>query len=298
MQINLAKFSFEEYQQSASFSQLCGHQIAYWQSGGLSKDRTKETILMLHGFPSAAWDWHYQWMQLAKTYQVVTLDMLGYGLSDKPRPHKYSLLEQADIIAALLTKLQIDSCHVLAHDYGNSVAQELLSRQMEGTLHFSIASICFLNGGLFADYHRPLLTQKLLKSPLGPLLCRFMDKASLKKSFGKIFGPKTPPVDADINILWRLLSHNEGQSVLPALLRYIDERRINAQRWLVSMQQTSVPLYFINGVYDPISGKHMLDRYIEIIPSPRATALEVGHYPQIEAPEQVLALYSEFLADI
>ncbi|MFT5677261.1 MAG: pimeloyl-ACP methyl ester carboxylesterase [Paraglaciecola sp.] len=294
----MPKFSFDEYQQSASFSKLCGHQIAYWQSGGLSKGSAKKTILMIHGFPSAAWDWHYQWLRLAKTYQIITLDMLGFGLSDKPRPHKYSLLEQADIIAALLAKLQIDSCHVLAHDYGNSVAQELLSRQMEGGLHISILSMCFLNGGLFADYHRPLLTQKLLKSPIGPLLSRFMDKASLKKSFGKIFGPNTPPSDADINILWRLLSHNEGQRVLPSLLNYIDERGVNAQRWLESMQQAPTPLYFINGVHDPISGKHMLDRYIDIIPNPRTTALDVGHYPQIEAPEQVLALYSQFLDDI
>jgi pimeloyl-ACP methyl ester carboxylesterase len=86
--------------------------------------------------------------------------------------------------------------------------------------------------------------------------------------------------------------------VLPALLTYIDERGVNAQRWLGSMQKTGVPLYFINGVHDPISGQHMLDRYIEIIPNPRTSALNVGHYPQIEAPDQVLALYSQFLDDI
>jgi pimeloyl-ACP methyl ester carboxylesterase len=64
------------------------------------------------------------------------------------------------------------------------------------------------------------------------------------------------------------------------------------------MITTTVPLYFINGTQDPISGQHMLDYYIDIIPNPRTTALDVGHYPQLEAPDEVLALYQDFLGDI
>ncbi|MFT4995201.1 MAG: pimeloyl-ACP methyl ester carboxylesterase [Paraglaciecola sp.] len=287
------KISFEEYQQSASYTQLCGHRIAHWQSG--ARDESKESILMIHGFPSAAWDWHYQWINLAKADQVITLDMLGFGLSDKPKTHCYSLIEQADIITALLENKGIKSCHILAHDYGNSVAQELLSRHEANKLSFRISSLCYLNGGLFADYHRPLRSQKLLKSPFGWVLSRLMGKASLKKSFTQIFGPNTPPLEEDLDILWRLLSLNDGQRVLPGLLQYIDERHVHGEGWIRSMQSTQVPLYFINGVHDPISGQHMLDRYREIIPNPHTTALDVGHYPQLEAPEQVLSLYQAFV---
>ena len=250
---------------------------------------------MIHGFPSASWDWHYQWINLAKTHQIITLDMLGFGLSDKPKTHHYSLIEQADIITALLESKGIKRCHILAHDYGNSVAQELLLRHETDKLSFGISSLCWLNGGLFADYHRPLLSQKLLKSPLGRVLSRLMGKASLKKSFSRIFGANTPPSDEDLDILWRLLCLNDGRRVLPGLLQYIDERHVHGERWIKSMQSTQVPLYFINGVHDPISGQHMLDRYREIIRNPQTTALEVGHYPQLEAPEQVLNLYKAFL---
>ena len=272
---------------------LCGHRIAHWQSGLGGK--SAETVLLIHGFPSASWDWHHQWINLAKSYQVIALDMLGFGLSDKPKSHPYSLLEQADIITRLLEDKGVSKCHILAHDYGNSVAQELLSRHVAGKLSYEVSTMCFLNGGLFADFHRPLLTQKLLKSSLGVVLSRFMSKTSLRKSFNKIFGPETPPEDEEIDIFWRLLSHNNGQSVLPSLLKYIDERHVHGQRWVTGMQQKKVPLYFINGVHDPISGQHMLDRYREIIPQPHTTALNVGHYPQLEAPEQVLDLYKKFL---
>lgn len=159
----------------------------------------------------------------------------------------------------------------MAHDYGDSVAQELLYRQSKRDggseqIQAKLKSVCFLIGGLFADCHRPLFTQKILKSPLGFLLAKFLSKNSLHASFAKIFGKHSPPQAEHIDTLWALLQHNEGQLVLPAILHYIDERKYWADRWLSAMINTPVPLYFINGIHDPISGQHMVNRYMEIIP--------------------------------
>jgi pimeloyl-ACP methyl ester carboxylesterase len=292
------QLSFENYLKQAEFSELCGHRIAHWQSLDFKNNSDKDTILFIHGFPSAAWDWHFQWKHLARQFRLLSLDMLGFGLSDKPPKHQYSLLEQADIIQALLARKNVKQCHVLAHDYGDSVAQELLSRQEDGDNQAKILSTCFLNGGLFASHHRPLFTQKLLKSPIGGLASHFMNKASLTRGFNKIFAANSQPSDYEIDILWQLIEHNKGKRVLPKLLSYIDERSQYGKRWTASMIGTAVPLYFINGVHDPISGQHMLDHYIDIIPNPRTTALDVGHYPQLEAPEKVLYLYRTFLTEI
>ena len=178
--------SVENYLKHASYSQLCGYRIAHWQSLDFQHHADKETILFIHGFPSAAWDWHFQWKYLAGQYRLICLDLLGFGLSDKPAEHQYSLLEQADIIQELLGKQGVKQYHVLAHDYGDSVAQELLSRQDDSQKAAKILSICFLNGGLFTSHHRPLFTQKLLKSRLGGLVSHFMNKASLHRGFNKI----------------------------------------------------------------------------------------------------------------
>jgi pimeloyl-ACP methyl ester carboxylesterase len=68
------------------------------------------------------------------------------------------LLEQADLQQALLAHLQVEQpVHILAHDYGDSVAQELLARHYENRL--AVASCVFLNGGLFPETHRPVLMQ-------------------------------------------------------------------------------------------------------------------------------------------
>lgn len=279
-----------QYQAQATYVELCRHRIAYWQAG------QGDVVLFVHGFPSAAWDWHHQWTPLSQSYRVIALDLLGYGLSDKPYPYRYALTEQASIIEALLAYLDVKQCHIVAHDYGNSVTQEVLSRRKSEGDTLSLSSVTFLNGGLFSESHRPLLMQKLLKSRIGPLLSKFMSKNGLRKSFTKIFGDKTPPNELEIDVLWTLLNHNQGVRVLSAMLQYIDERRVHRDRWVSAMQETGTPLQFINGVQDPISGLHMLERYQEIIPNPRSHALEVGHYPQLEAPQDILNLVTEFLA--
>jgi pimeloyl-ACP methyl ester carboxylesterase len=294
----LKTLSLESYRSSAQCIELCGHNIAHWLSLDFAGAGDKQTVLFIHGFPSASWDWHYQWRHLAKDYRLITLDLLGLGLSAKPYPHRYSLLEQADIVEALLAEEQVTQCHIIAHDYGDSVAQELLSRQQEVKSNYQMLSLCMLNGGIFASHHRPLFTQKLLKSPLGGLLSCFMNKKSLATSFSKIFGKDSQPKSQDIDLLWQLIEHNHGRRVLPKLLSYINERQVHSARWIKSMQQASVPLYFINGVQDPISGQHMLDHYKKIIPNPRTTALDVGHYPHLEAPQAVLDLYLQFLVSL
>ncbi|MDH1109340.1 alpha/beta hydrolase [Pseudomonas otitidis] len=264
------------------------HRIRYWEAG------QGEPLLLIHGFPTAAWDWHYLWQPLAERYRVIACDMLGFGDSDKPRGHDYRLLEQADLQQALVRHLGIDGpVHLLAHDYGDSVAQELLARHHEGRAR--IASCVFLNGGLFPETHHPVLVQKLLLSPLGPLIGRGFSRAKLGANFGKVFGPATQPSAAELDDFWSLVAAHDGPAVMHRLIRYIPERREQRDRWVAAMQKGGVPLRVIDGAVDPISGAHMVARYRELIPEPDTVLLEhIGHYPQTEAPSQVLQHYLAF----
>ncbi len=287
--------AINDYIDQAQYTQVNDDTIAHWCKG------QGETIVLIHGFPSASWDWHPIWEDLTQRYRVVAIDLLGFGLSNKPHKHAYSVIEQANIVEHILGQVyQVQHCDVLAHDYGVSVAQELLCRSNANSASLNntglrFTSVCFLNGGLFAESHRPLIAQKLLKSPIGGLISKFMSKRTLHKSFTKIFGRNTPPSEQDINALWQLIMHNNGRAALPKLLAYIDERGQHRDRWVSNMQNTNTALFFINGVQDPISGKHMLEQFNHLIPKGESTGLDVGHYPQLEAPEQVLALYLEFV---
>lgn len=284
--------NLDKYKEAAEYLDTSVGKVAYWhhQSTG-----AEQTIVFVHGFPSAAWDWHHQWEHCKANYNLVAMDMLGFGLSDKPNKHSYSLVEQAELFKQLLNHLQVGECHILAHDYGDSVAQHLLYLSETEQLGVKVHSICFLNGGLFSESHRPLFMQKFLKSSLGPLLVPLMSKRSLEKSFSKIFGKSTPPSSNDIDVIWQLLQYKQGSRVMPNLLGYIDERKAWRERWLSAMQNTAIPLKLINGRLDPISGEHMTLRYRELIPDPDVSLIEAGHYPQLELPDTVSHLYLEFV---
>jgi pimeloyl-ACP methyl ester carboxylesterase len=108
-------------------------------------------VTLFHGFPAASFDWAGVLPALAVAgYRVTTLDFLGYGSSDKPHPYRYSLMEQATLVQAIWGDLGIDRTGLVPHDYGVSVAQELLSRDAG-----RVESMAWLNGGMFPDLHRP-----------------------------------------------------------------------------------------------------------------------------------------------
>lgn len=284
----LPGISLSDWRAQGRDMQFRDQRIRYWTAG------EGEPLLLIHGFPTASWDWHYLWEPLARRFQVIACDMLGFGYSDKPRGHDYRLLEQADLHQALLDHLGIEGpVHLLAHDYGDSVAQELLARHHEGRIE--LASCVFLNGGLFPETHRPVLVQKLLLSPLGVVVGRLFSRRKLAASFAQVFGPDTQPSDMELDDFWRLIAEQNGPGVMHRLIHYIPERRQQRDRWVAAMQRGGVPLRVIDGAVDPISGAHMVARYRELIPDADTVLLEgIGHYPQTEAPEQVLEHYLVF----
>jgi pimeloyl-ACP methyl ester carboxylesterase len=266
-----------------------GHSIFYRES----LKRGKPAVLLTHGFPTSSFDFAPIWGELAKKYTVITADMLGFGFSAKPLPHNYSIMEQADLFVALLQHLKVKEYHVLAHDYGVSVAQELLARQVGKKK--PVLSVSFLNGGLYPEFHKPLLIQKLMLTRLGPLLARFFTKKKLRKTFDSIFGDNKAS-EADLEAFWQLIEMGGGRRVIPHLLRYMIDRRTQRERWVTAMEKTPVPVQMINGPLDPISGAHLADAFRKRNPKAEVISLPgVGHYPQVEAPEAVLNIYLKFL---
>ena len=259
--------------------------------------RSGPAILLIHGFPTSSWDWCKIWPQLEQQFTLIAPDLLGFGFSAKPPGHDYRIGEQADLCLAAVAETAVGELHVLAHDYGDTVAQELLARALEGTSPVTLRSVILLNGGLFPETHRPLLTQRLLRSPIGSLIARLMTKDRLAAAMRRISGRNSPPETEVTDAFWTLASRANGRQALPGLIRYIDERRASRERWVGALLQTSVPLTLIAGLDDPISGAHMVERFRELVPRARVVGLAgVGHYPQIEAPIDVITVVRDVLA--
>ncbi len=263
------------------------------------KEGTGPVLLIVHGYPFNTFDWRDVWADLAAKYTVVAPDMLGMGFSEKPKDYEYGFEDMADLYSELLRRLRIEKCHIITHDLGNSVVQELLARDPERKNPFLIESIAFLNGGLFADAYEPRLIQILLSKspkPLGKLLSRLMSKSAVEKATSEVFGQFTKPDKELLQNFWDILNYNDGKSIAYLLGRLVFDKERYQQRWINAMQSTSVPMCFINGPADPNSGLRMVERYRELIPHPKVILLDenIGHWLQIEDPRGVLAAYSNF----
>ncbi|WP_185967939.1 alpha/beta fold hydrolase [Thalassotalea sp. PS06] len=263
-------------------------QIFYRDSNQIRNDNkdlktAKPVLVLLHGFPTCSWDYAAIWPILTQHFRVVTLDFLGFGMSDKPLM-KYSIFQQADITQALLEHLNIKHFHLLSHDFGDTVAIELLVRlQKQG----QVQSLVLTNGGIFAEFHQPLLIQKLLASGLGKFITPLINFRLFKRSMDKIMTKPMPESQAEQ--YWQLLNIHRGKRVFPKLIKYMKERKQNRARWEGGLAATSVPVGLIAGEDDPISGKLMIQGYRTIKPENTVIAMaNTGHYPHTEAPEQFL----------
>lgn len=271
---------------------------AYFDWGGqpvfYRADGAGPWLLCLHGFPTASWDWHRLWPELTSTRRVLAADFLGYGYSAKPRAFDYSVVQQTDMILALLAHRGITEVDVLAHDFGDSVAQELVARAPLTAL--KLRSVCYLNGGLFMEAARPRLIQRLLLGPIGPWLSARIDYRRFARSFAAIFGPDTQPSEQDLREFWALVAHADGHHIAHRLIRYIPERHRQRARWVAAMRAASVPQMLIIGMADPVSGWRIARRWRELLPEcPVVELARIGHYPQVEAPDAVLAAWQGFV---
>jgi len=260
----------------------------------------EETILCLHGFPTSSFDYHKVWEGLQEHSKLLAFDMIGYGFSEKPAKIEYTTALQADILEAVMEREGIQRVHVLSHDYGNTIIQEILARRSERGIGFRIESICFMNGALFPETHRPILAQKLLIGPVGPLFGRLIPEPAFRRSLASVFGDSTQPDREELAEFVRIFRTNNGKRIAHKLIQYMKERTVHRERWLDALRSIDCPFRFINGLEDPVSGRHLLRRFRELVPEQTdIVELEgIGHFPHFEAPETVLKHYQEFRENI
>jgi pimeloyl-ACP methyl ester carboxylesterase len=260
-----------------------GHRIAFRRRGA------GPTLLLLHGFPTWSYDYAEVASDLARDHDVITLDFLGYGASDKPNPYEYSVAESADIVEDLTAHLGVKSTRLVIHDYGGIVGQELVDRANRGQLGFAIDSLIMLNCGIVYSAYRPTRSQKLLILPVvGKLLASRVSAGRVRSLLDAVRGSRL--TDTEFDDLWLGMSRQNGQKLWHLLIKYNAERQIHHRRWEAALASWDGPLHLVWGPDDPVSGRHVLQQAVKVLPQATVTELAgVGHYPQSEAPQAVAA---------
>ncbi|MCX2929669.1 alpha/beta hydrolase [Mycobacterium sp. CVI_P3] len=284
--------------------------VRQWQEGGRllstsagnvfvrsrSGSAERPAVLMLHGFPSSSYDFRGVVDRLGDRAWLA-LDFLGFGLSDKPRPHRYSLLEQADIVSEVVADVAPGPVVLLAHDMGTSVATELLARDVSGALPFELQRAVLTNGSVIIERASLRPSQKILRGRFGPLFARLTNERGFLRGFAKLFSAAHPLSADEAEAQWALLARDDGHRILDLLCAYLNERVRFAPRWHGAVRDWDKPLGFLWATGDPVATTEVLAGLRELRPAAEVIELPgIGHYPQIEVPDEFTAGVVELLA--
>ena len=253
-------------------------------------------LLFLHGFPSSSYDWR-ELLEPRQGEATLAFDFLGFGLSEKPRDHLYTLAWQADAAEELVRRAGSPPVFVVGHDMGTSVATELMARDLRGELELNLTGALLFNGSMLLHLAKPTVGQRLLRSRLGPVFARLTSERSFRAQFSRVFSPRHPLSAEEAADQWSLLVHNGGQRIAHRTIHYMAERERFTERWHGAIRDWPGPLTFTWGLQDPVARTEVLDGLRALRPGVETIELlDAAHYPQIERPDLIAAALDTALA--
>ncbi|MDZ7677976.1 MAG: alpha/beta hydrolase [Acidimicrobiales bacterium] len=280
--------TWKQWSETARFVRSGPVQVAVHQRGA----DDGPVLTFLHGYPSSSFDIEPVLGHLDPAWRVVAVDLPGFGASDKPADHPYSIPGATDAVEDVWRDLDISTTVVAAHDYSVSVAQELLARHTEGSGGgTALDAVVLMNGGLYPDLHRPTRGQQALLDPEhGAEFAAAIDEAAFVKGIERTWGQRVPLDVHAATEMYASMAEHGGVAMMHTLLHYIADRREHADRWSRALEHTEVPLSFVWGDLDPVSGAHMIERVEDRCSTARVVRLaDVAHWPPLEAPDVVAA---------
>jgi pimeloyl-ACP methyl ester carboxylesterase len=249
----------------------------------------KPVLVILHGYPTCSYDYYKVLTILEEHFRVIIHDHIGFGYSDKPKDYSYSLIEQADIALLLWNILGVQKAHILAHDYGTSVATEIIARDnLFGLNDLNIKSITLCNGSMHVELAQLRMIQKLLLNKLtGPIMAKLTNKNVLAKNLKNIYYDPTKLDDKEIEALWRMMIYKDGKKVIHQTTQYIKQRYTYWHRWIGALQQTELAINILWAKNDKVAIEKMAYVIHQETKNSKLKILDnLGHFPMLEDAER------------
>lgn len=268
------------------------------QMGMHYEENRKEfpVLVILHGYPTSTFDYHKVYSELAIKHRVVMHDHLGFGFSDKPKDIEYSLIDQADRALALWREIRLKKVTLFAHDYGTSVATEIIARHNAGELDIEIEQLILSNGSIHIELSQLRTIQKLLKHKFwGKYVAMLTNYPIFRKNMRNIYFDKSRVTDEELKEMWKLIELNGGRRIIHKLTQYITERYQYWDRWVGGLKQTQIPTKIIWAKNDPIAIPEIAKLLHDEIPNNELIWINnTGHFLMLERPE----IWTEFILNV
>ena len=273
-----------DWKNKGSFITVNNHTIFVIKT---KKNALKETLVILHGYPTSSYDYYKVLPELSKHYNVIIHDHLGFGFSDKPLNYSYSLIEQADVALQLWKQLGLTKVTLLAHDYGTSVATEILARHNKQEIDLQIDKLILCNGSMHIELSQLRTIQKLLKGKFGKYVAKLTNYFIFSKNLRNVYFDKSKVTQDELQQMWQQIEYNNGKKVIHLVSNYINERYTYWHRWIGALKETQIPTNIVWAKKDPVAVKAIAELLATEIPNNNLYWIEnCGHFPMLENPKE------------
>ena len=122
---------------SDQYFQHDGNRVRYQLFSELSVK--KPNLILIHGFGNSLGTWESLAPKLSKAFNVYAIDMLGFGLSEKPVQYQYTNANQASVIQSFAEVMGFDSFIVGGHSLGGAIAMHaaMIDQKTQGLILFN-----------------------------------------------------------------------------------------------------------------------------------------------------------------
>ena len=271
------------------FLELHGDRVAYRDAGN------GEVLLLIHGMARSSATWRSVLPQLSKKFRVIAPDLLGHGESAKPRTD-YSLGAFAVLLRDFLDELGVGQATVVGHSLGGGVAMQFVYQHPDYAKRLVLIS----SGGLGPDVG---LILRLLSAPGAELVLPIIAPKPVLTVGNKLgsslraAGIHSPRGAETWNAYSSLSDRQTRESFLKTLRSVVDYRGQAVSALNRLQARADLPVMAIWGDRDGIipvdhayaAHEARTDSRLEVLPG-------VGHFPQVEAPNEVVELIEDFIA--
>jgi len=213
------------------------HQMAYHRSG------SGETIVLVHGITTYSFIWRKIIPRLAERYDVIAIDLLGCGESDKPLNISYSIAAHAHYLFQFTEALELKKFHLIGHDLGGGISQ-IFATKHQNMLH----DITLINSVAFDFW--PVQPVLALRTPIvRNLMMSALDFGALKMLIKKGMYHQENVTDELLALFQEPLKSKEGRKAFMHFARCLDTS--NLTDITEQLKALSIPTLIMRGEADP-----------------------------------------------
>ncbi|UCG77551.1 MAG: alpha/beta fold hydrolase [Nitrospirota bacterium] len=271
-------FDFENPQ----FQEIDGRRIAYHRVG------SGEPLMLVHGITTYSFIWRRIIPLLEPRYDVIAVDLLGCGDSDKPTGVDYSIKAQADMLVKLMDAIGLDRVHLVTHDIGGGIGQIMVVDHPQ-----RVSDLVLINS-VAHDFWpvQPIISMRI--PILRQLAMAVLDLGIMKALIRRGIYHKDRVDDELLDLYMRPLRTREGRAGFLLLAKCIDNRLLTSRE--EKIRGLELPVLIIRGDADPYLGPEISDFLHKMI---RGSEIEVvptgGHFIQEDEPELLSERILRFL---